>query len=81
MMVTDQLKNSKLMKASIAQVQLCLTTLSHEKQVITLLERIENALEALFYGLIMQRQQIDDGVAVDVDVAGHSLSVRARKKR
>lgn len=43
------------------------------------LERIEGALDALFDGLIKQRQQIGAGVAVDV--AGHSLSARARTKR
>jgi uncharacterized protein YaiE (UPF0345 family) len=43
------------------------------------LERIEGALDALFDGLIKQRQQIGAGVAVDV--AGHSLSVKARNKR
>lgn len=43
------------------------------------LERIESALNALFDGLIKQRQQIGAGVAVDV--AGHMLAVKARNKR
>ena len=43
------------------------------------LERIESALDALFEGLIKQRQQIGAGVAVDV--AGHMLAAKARKKR
>lgn len=42
------------------------------------LERIESALDALFEGLIKQRQQIGAGVAVDV--AGHMLAAKARKK-
>lgn len=42
-------------------------------------ERIIAALDALFDGLIKQRQQIGAGVAVDV--AGHMLAVKARKKR
>lgn len=43
------------------------------------LERIEGALDALFDGLIKQRQQIGAGVAVGV--AGHMLAAKARKKR
>lgn len=43
------------------------------------LERIESALDALFDGLIKQRQQIGAGVAVDV--AGHMLAAKARQKR
>lgn len=43
------------------------------------LERVESALNAMFDGLIKQRQQIGAGVAVDV--AGHMLAVKARKKR
>jgi hypothetical protein len=43
------------------------------------LERIESAMDALFDGLIKQRQQIGAGVAVDV--AGHMLAAKARKQR
>ena len=43
------------------------------------LERIEGALDALLAGLIKQRMQIGAGVAVDV--AGHMLAAKARKKR
>lgn len=43
------------------------------------LERIEKALGALFDGLIKHRQQVGAGVAVDV--AGHMLAAKARKKR
>ena len=43
------------------------------------LERIESAMDALFDGLIKQRQQIGAGVAVDV--AGHMFAAKARKKR
>ena len=43
------------------------------------LKRIEIALETLFDGLIMLRHQIGSGVAVDV--AGHMLAAKARKKR
>ena len=43
------------------------------------LERIENALDALFDGLMAQRKQIGSGVAVDV--VGHTLAAKARKKR
>ena len=52
---------------------------SHEQSVEERLERIEGALDALFDGLIKQRQQIGAGVAVDV--AGHMLAAKARKKR
>lgn len=41
--------------------------------------RIEQALDALFDGLIMLRQQIGSGVAVDV--AGHMLAAKAQKQR
>ena len=41
-------------------------------------KRIEQALDHLFDGLIAQRQQIGAGVAVDV--AGHMLAAKARKK-
>ena len=43
------------------------------------LERIEKSLDSLFDGLIKQRQQIGAGVAVNV--AGHMLAAKARKKR
>jgi len=43
------------------------------------LGRIEKALDALFDGLIKKRHQIGAGVAVDV--AGHMLAAKARKKR
>ena len=43
------------------------------------LERIEQALDALFDGLIKQREQIGAGVAVNV--AGHTLTAKAQKKR
>lgn len=43
------------------------------------LERIETALEALLAGLIKQRQQIGAGVAVDL--TGHMLAAKVRKKR
>jgi hypothetical protein len=43
------------------------------------LERIESALDALFDGLIKQRQQI--GASTAVSVAGHMLAAKARKKR
>ena len=42
-------------------------------------KRIEQSLDHLFDGVIAQRQQIGAGVAVDV--AGHMLAVKARKKR
>ena len=42
------------------------------------LERMEQALDALFEGLIKQREQIGAGIAVDV--AGHGLAAKARKK-
>ena len=41
--------------------------------------RIEQSLSHLFDGLIAQRQQIGAGVAVDV--IGHGLAAKARKKR
>ena len=43
------------------------------------LERIEQALDHLFDGLIAQRQQIGAGVAIDV--VGHGLAAKAQKKR
>ena len=52
---------------------------SHEKTAEERLERIERALDALFDGLIKQRQQIGAGVAVDV--AGHMLAAQERTKR
>ena len=42
-------------------------------------KRIEQSLDHLFDGLISQRQQIGAGVAVDV--VGHSLAAKKRKKR
>ncbi|MGC6391968.1 MAG: hypothetical protein ACON5C_09135 [Alphaproteobacteria bacterium] len=42
-------------------------------------KRIEQSLDHLLDGLIAQRQQIGAGVAVDV--AGHMLAAKARKKR
>ena len=42
-------------------------------------KRIEQALNHLFDGLIAQRQQIGAGVAVDI--VGHSLAAKNRKKR
>ena len=51
---------------------------SHEQTVEERLERIEKALDALLDGLIKQREQIGAGVAVDV--AGHMLTAKARKK-
>lgn len=52
---------------------------SSEQTAEERLERLESALGALFDGLIKQRQQIGAGVAVDV--AGHMLAAKARKKR
>ena len=52
---------------------------SHEKTVEERLERIEKALDALFDGLIAQREQIGAGIAVDV--AGHTLTAKARSRR
>ena len=52
---------------------------SYEQTVEERLERIEKALDALFKGLIKQREQIGAGVAVDV--AGHTLTAKAHKKR
>ena len=43
------------------------------------LARIENALDALLDGLVKQRAQIGSGVAVDV--AGHTLTAKARGRR
>jgi len=43
------------------------------------LPRIENALDALLDGLVKQRAQIGSGVAVDV--AGHTLTAKARGRR
>ena len=43
------------------------------------LERIEKSLDSLFDGLIKQRKQVGAGVAVNV--AGHMLAAKARKKR
>ena len=43
------------------------------------LKRIEQSLDHLFDGLISQRQQIGAGVAVDV--VGHGLAAKDRKKR
>ena len=43
------------------------------------LKRIEQSLDHLLDGLIAQREQIGAGVAVDV--AGHGLAAKARKKR
>ena len=43
------------------------------------LKRIEQSLDHLLDGLIAQRQQIGAGVAVDV--AGHTLTAKAQKKR
>ena len=43
------------------------------------LKRIEQSLDHLLDGLIKQREQIGAGVAVDV--AGHGLAAKARKKR
>ena len=42
-------------------------------------KRIEQSLDHLFDGLIAQRQQIGAGVAVDL--VGHMLAAKARKKR
>lgn len=41
--------------------------------------RIEQSLDHLFDGLIAQRQQIGAGVAVDV--VGHGLAAKAKKRR
>jgi hypothetical protein len=43
------------------------------------LERIEKALDALFDGLIKQRQQI--GASTAASVAGHMLAAKSRKQR
>ena len=42
-------------------------------------KRIEQSLDHLFDGMIAQRQQIGAGVALDV--VGHSLAAKNRKKR
>jgi hypothetical protein len=42
-------------------------------------KRIEQALDHLFDGLVKQRAQIGSGVAVDV--AGHTLTAKARGRR
>ena len=52
---------------------------SRELKAEERLERIESALDALFDGLIKQRQQIGAGIAVDV--AGHMLAAKARRQR
>lgn len=59
--------------------QQALRAVTREETVEARLERIENALEALFDGLMAQRKQIGAGVAVDV--AGHMLAAKTRKKR
>ena len=43
------------------------------------LARIEGALDALLDGLMKQRAQIGSGVALDV--AGHTLTAKARSRR
>ncbi len=43
------------------------------------IKRIEQALDHLFDGLVKQRAQIGSGVAVDV--AGHTLTAKARGRR
>mgnify|MGYP001588293431 FL=1 len=43
------------------------------------LARIEGALDELLDGLLKQREQIGSGVAVDV--AGHTLTAKARGRR
>jgi len=43
------------------------------------LERIEKSLDALFDGLVKQRQQIGSGVSLNL--SGHMLAAKARKKR
>jgi hypothetical protein len=47
--------------------------------IVDRIKRIEQSLNYLFDGLIKQRQQIGAGVAVDM--AGHMLAAKARKKR
>ena len=42
-------------------------------------KRIEQALDHLLDGLVKQREQIGSGVAVDV--AGHTLTAKARGRR
>ena len=43
------------------------------------IKRIEQALDHLLDGLVKQRKQIGSGVAVDV--AGHTLTAKARGRR
>jgi hypothetical protein len=43
------------------------------------IKRIEQALDHLLDGLVKQREQIGSGVAVDV--AGHTLTAKARGRR
>ena len=52
---------------------------SGELTVEDRLGRIEKALDALFDGLIKQRQQI--GASVAVDVSGHMLAAKVLKRR
>lgn len=59
--------------------QQALRAVTQEETAEARLERIESALEALFDGLMAQRKQIGAGVAVDV--AGHMLAAKTRKKR
>jgi hypothetical protein len=61
------------------QAQQALRKGSADLSVEDRLERIEQALDHLCDGLIAQRQQIGAGVAIDV--AGHGLAAKARKKR
>ena len=42
-------------------------------------KRVEQSLDHLFDGLIAQRQQIGAGVAVDL--AGHGLAAKVKKRR
>ena len=42
-------------------------------------KRVEDALDHLFDGLMAQRKQI--GASVAIDVVGHGLSAKARKRR
>jgi hypothetical protein len=43
------------------------------------IKRVEQALDHLLDGLVKQREQIGSGVAVDV--AGHTLTAKARGRR
>ena len=61
------------------QAQQALRTGEADIRLEDRVKRIEQSLNHLFDGLIAQRQQIGAGVAVDV--AGHMLAVKARKKR